>query len=152
MAIVVADNLPTRRSSAKSTSQRPHNMLKSYYFLQFFLISISTGPNYEISRLGVKREYPGENPRTTELDSLVGDDEGMPIAVFEDGEDFHALFGRCPHTNGAMGLGWIEEGEAVCPLHHWRFKLSSGRCTSVRGESLHRFRSEVRDGEVWVEV
>jgi nitrite reductase/ring-hydroxylating ferredoxin subunit len=51
-----------------------------------------------------------------------------------------------------MGLGWIEEGEAVCPLHRWRFKLTTGRCTTVRGSSLHRFASEVRDGEVWVAV
>lgn len=51
-----------------------------------------------------------------------------------------------------MGHGWIEEGEAVCPLHHWRFKLSTGRCTSVRGETLHRFESEIRGDEVWVKV
>ncbi|WP_422926214.1 Rieske (2Fe-2S) protein [Singulisphaera sp. PoT] len=78
--------------------------------------------------------------------------EGLRIAIFKHDGEIHALFGRCPHANGSMGMGWIEEGEAVCPLHRWRFKLSSGRCTTVRGESLHRFRSEVRDGDVWVEV
>ena len=78
--------------------------------------------------------------------------EGLRIAVFNDGGTFHALLGRCPHANGPMGHGWIEEGEAVCPLHRWRFKLATGRCTTVRGESLHRFRCEVRDGAVWVEV
>jgi nitrite reductase/ring-hydroxylating ferredoxin subunit len=78
--------------------------------------------------------------------------EGLRIAVFNDGGTFHALLGRCPHANGPMGYGWIEEGEAVCPLHNWRFKLATGRCTTIRGESLHRFRCEVRDGAVWVEV
>jgi nitrite reductase/ring-hydroxylating ferredoxin subunit len=78
--------------------------------------------------------------------------EGLRVAVFNQGGTFHALFGRCPHAGGPIGHGWIEEGEAVCPLHRWRFKLSTGRCTTIRGESLHRFRCEVRAGEVWVEV
>jgi nitrite reductase/ring-hydroxylating ferredoxin subunit len=78
--------------------------------------------------------------------------DGLRVAIYREGDRVFALMGRCPHANGPMGLGWIEEGEAVCPLHRWRFKLSTGRCTTVRGESLHRFSAEVRDGEVWVAV
>jgi nitrite reductase/ring-hydroxylating ferredoxin subunit len=78
--------------------------------------------------------------------------DGLRIAIFNDRGTFHALLGRCPHANGPMGRGWIEEGEAVCPLHQWRFKLATGRCTTVRGESLHRFGCEVREGQVWVAV
>jgi nitrite reductase/ring-hydroxylating ferredoxin subunit len=78
--------------------------------------------------------------------------DGLRIAVFNDAGTLHALFGRCPHANGSLGLGLIEEGEVVCPLHHWRFQLASGRCTSVRGESVHKFRCEVEGEEVWVEV
>ena len=76
---------------------------------------------------------------------------GLRLAIFRDGEMFHALLGRCPHAGGEMGRGWVEDGEAVCPLHRWRFRLSTGRCTSVPGQSLHRFRCEVREGQVWVE-
>ncbi len=76
--------------------------------------------------------------------------DGLRIAVFNDGGTFHALLGRCPHANGPMAHGWIEDGEAVCPLHGWRFKLKTGRCTTVRGNGLHRFDCEVREGEVWV--
>lgn len=78
--------------------------------------------------------------------------DGLRIAVFNDGGRLFALLGRCPHANGPLGHGWIEEGEAVCPLHRWRFKLESGRCTTVAGYTLHRFACEVRDGEVWVQV
>ncbi len=78
--------------------------------------------------------------------------DGLRVAVFRDAGAVHALLGRCPHANGTMGDGWIEDGEAVCPLHMWRFKLSTGRCTTMRGQSLHKFRCEVRDGEVWVEA
>lgn len=78
--------------------------------------------------------------------------QGVRVAVFNDGGRFHALSGRCPHANGPMGHGWIEDGEAICPLHRWRFRLADGRCTTTRGHSLHAFPCEVRDGEVWVAV
>ena len=78
--------------------------------------------------------------------------DGLRIALFYVEGECHALLGRCPHANGPMGQGWVEEGEAVCPLHRWRFKLTTGRCTSMPGERLHRFRSEIRQGRVWVEV
>ncbi len=78
--------------------------------------------------------------------------DGLMVAVFNDDGTFHALLNRCPHANGSMGQGWIEQGEAVCPLHMWRFKLSTGRCTTMRGQSLHRFACEVRGDEVWVAV
>lgn len=90
-------------------------------------------------------EVPPGRARAVEAD-------GLRIAVFNDSGTFHALLGRCPHANGPMAHGWIDDGEVVCPLHHWRFKLASGRCTTVRGESLHRFACEVRDGRVWVAV
>ena len=77
---------------------------------------------------------------------------GLPLALFNDGGQIHALLGRCPHAGGPLGRGWVEEGEAVCPLHRWRFKLETGRCTTVRGMGVHRFACEVRDGEVWVAV
>jgi nitrite reductase (NADH) small subunit len=80
------------------------------------------------------------------------DAAGMRLAVFRVGDDVVALSGRCPHAGGSLGHGWIEEAEVVCPLHRWRFKLTDGRCTTVRGQGVHRFRSEIRGDEVWVEV
>jgi nitrite reductase/ring-hydroxylating ferredoxin subunit len=78
--------------------------------------------------------------------------DGLRVAIFRDQGRLYALQGRCPHANGSLGHGWVEEGEAVCPLHHWRFRLDTGRCTTVRGESVHRFRCEERGEDIWVEV
>jgi nitrite reductase (NADH) small subunit len=80
------------------------------------------------------------------------DAAGLRLACFRLGADVVALFGRCPHSGGSLGHGWLEDGEVVCPLHHWRFRLSDGRCSTVRGEGVHRFRCEVRGDQVWVEV
>ncbi len=80
------------------------------------------------------------------------DAAGLRLAIFLTGTDVVALSGRCPHSGGSLGHGWIEAGEAVCPLHRWRFRLADGRCTTIRGERVHRFGCEVRGDEVWVEV
>jgi nitrite reductase (NADH) small subunit len=80
------------------------------------------------------------------------DAAGLRVAVFRAGIDVVALSGRCPHSGGSLGHGWVEEGEVVCPLHRWRFRLIDGRCTTIPGERVHRFRCELRGDEVWVEV
>jgi nitrite reductase/ring-hydroxylating ferredoxin subunit len=77
---------------------------------------------------------------------------GLFLALFRDGSSVVAMTDRCPHAGGSLGQGWVEDGEVVCPLHRWRFKLGDGRCTTMRGQGVHVFRSEIRDGEVWVEV
>ena len=77
---------------------------------------------------------------------------GLALAIVRAGEEIVALSGRCPHAGGSIGQGWVEEGEIVCPLHRWRFRLSDGRCSTVRGENVHRFPAEVREGMVWVRV
>lgn len=78
--------------------------------------------------------------------------DGLTIAVLRDRGLFYALLNRCPHQNGSIGDGRIEDGEAICPDHDWRFKLTTGRCTNVRGNTLHTFAVELRGEEVWVAV
>jgi nitrite reductase (NADH) small subunit len=93
--------------------------------------------------------------RLDEIKDLAGrslDAAGLRVAVFRTGTDVVALSGRCPHSGGSLGHGWIEDGEVVCPLHRWRFRLTDGRCTTIRGEWVRRFPCEVRGDEVWVEI
>jgi nitrite reductase (NADH) small subunit len=85
--------------------------------------------------------------RGRSLDAL-----GVRLAVFRQAGELIALSGRCPHSGGSLGHGWIEEGEVVCPLHHWRFRLADGSCTTMCGERVHKFRCEARGDLVWVEV
>lgn len=90
-----------------------------------------------------------EADRVCEGKALGVEIDGHRLAVFNDGGRFHVLAARCPHSHGPMDRGWIEEHEAVCPLHRWRFRLDTGRCTSVRGYELYRFPTELREGRVW---
>jgi nitrite reductase (NADH) small subunit len=96
----------------------------------------------QVCRLDELREGCGRS-----VDAL-----GLRVAIFRAGDAVVALSGICPHSGGSLGHGWIEAGEVVCPLHRWRFRLADGRCTTVRGEGVHRFRCEVRGEDVWIEV
>jgi nitrite reductase/ring-hydroxylating ferredoxin subunit len=78
--------------------------------------------------------------------------QGLRIALVRQGETVHALASRCPHSGGPLDLGWIEDHELVCPLHHWRFRPRDGRCTTVRGEWVSTFPCELRGDDVWVAV
>ena len=77
---------------------------------------------------------------------------GLHLAVFRAGEAVVALSDRCPHAGGFLGDGWIEDGEVVCPLHRWRFRLRDGRCSTIQGEGVHRFPAELKGEDVWVYV
>jgi len=90
-------------------------------------------------------EIPADRGRTCEV-------LGLRVAVLRAGEEVIALMDTCPHAGGSLGQGWIEEGEVVCPLHRWRFKLRDGRCSTMRGQGVHRFPVQIRQDEVWVLV
>jgi nitrite reductase/ring-hydroxylating ferredoxin subunit len=77
---------------------------------------------------------------------------GHAIALYRHGNTVAALAARCPHAGGSMAHGWIEDGEAVCPLHRWRFDLTDGHCSTVDDEQIRLYPCEVRDGDVFVEL
>ena len=43
------------------------------------------------------------------------DAPGLRLAIFRTGAEVVALSGRCPHSGGSLGHGWIEEGEVGLP-------------------------------------
>jgi nitrite reductase/ring-hydroxylating ferredoxin subunit len=52
------------------------------------------------------------------------------IAVFRHHGKLCALQNICPHEGGQLSAGWIEDGAAVCPLHGYKFDLTSGACAT----------------------
>lgn len=52
------------------------------------------------------------------------------IAVFKHQGQLCAMQNACPHEGGQLSAGWIEEGAVVCPLHGYKFDLTSGACAT----------------------
>jgi nitrite reductase/ring-hydroxylating ferredoxin subunit len=86
-------------------------------------------------------DVPDGRGRTVEV-------AGARLAVIRDGDSVVVISDHCPHAGGSLGSGWIEDGEVLCPLHRWRFRLRDGRCTTMRGHDAHRYPSRVDGRDV----
>ncbi len=58
---------------------------------------------------------------------------GKTIALFHCQEGVFALDDLCPHRDGPLHEGTIENGCVICPWHLWQFRLEDGACTNVPG-------------------
>jgi nitrite reductase (NADH) small subunit len=78
---------------------------------------------------------------------------GQEIAIFNLGDRFLAIDNKCPHQGGPLCDGIVSGTTVVCPLHGWRFDLTSG--VPVRASlpnCLTVFPVRVEDGIVSVDV
>jgi 3-phenylpropionate/trans-cinnamate dioxygenase ferredoxin subunit len=81
------------------------------------------------------------------------DVDGSSIAVFRVGDDVHALADRCSHAEASLSEGEVFGDEVECPRHGASFDLVTGRALSLPAtKPVRTYRTEVRDGEVFVEI
>jgi nitrite reductase (NADH) small subunit len=80
--------------------------------------------------------------------------EGREIAVFRSRDDeVWATQARCPHKAGLLADGIVGDGQVICPLHAYRFHLSSGAPLGNGCGALRTYRTEItadRRVLVWV--
>jgi nitrite reductase/ring-hydroxylating ferredoxin subunit len=78
---------------------------------------------------------------------------GVGVAVFNAGGGrFHALGAGCPHEDGPLDEGWVEDGAAVCPWHGFDFDLVTGRCRAVEDLAVPVYPVRVDGDGVEVDV
>ena len=94
----------------------------------FAVTDLSTGPTHNLG--SVDRIPVGEGRRF--------DVDGRAIAVFRSRSGLvRATQAECPHRAGPLADGLIGGDVLVCPLHNFRFSLSTGEplgndCPSLR--------------------
>ncbi|MFY7878713.1 MAG: Rieske (2Fe-2S) protein [Lacibacter sp.] len=77
--------------------------------------------------------------------------EGKTICIAHYGGQLHGCASKCPHAGGRMADGFIDAaGNIVCPLHRYKFQLTTGRNTSGEGYYLKTYPVEVREDGVYV--
>ena len=77
---------------------------------------------------------------------------GHALALFFDGGKVHAVDNRCPHMGFPLDRGTVNDGLLTCHWHHARFDLESGGTFDQFADDARVFPTEVRDGDVWVDV
>jgi nitrite reductase (NADH) small subunit len=79
----------------------------------------------------------------------IGDRE---IALFNLGDRFLAVDGRCPHQGGPLADGIVAGNTVVCPLHAWKVNLENG-CVERpgnQGRCVATYPTKVEEGIVMI--
>lgn len=96
--------------------------------------------------------------RVAEVSSFIGstgkriDVNGRAIALFREGDRFHAIDDTCPHKGDSLAGGVAVRGEVACPLHGWQFRLEDGSCVNKPRARVRTFPTRVVDDRVEVFV
>jgi nitrite reductase/ring-hydroxylating ferredoxin subunit len=73
------------------------------------------------------------------------------ICIGKYNNQLYAFDYKCPHANGIMAHGYISaKGEVVCPLHHYKFSIETGKNTTGQGYSMKTYPIEIKDEGVFV--
>jgi 3-phenylpropionate/trans-cinnamate dioxygenase ferredoxin subunit len=58
---------------------------------------------------------------------------------------------KCPHASGIMAEGFIDDGgNAVCPIHRYKFSIRNGYNSSGEGYYLKTYPVEQREDGHWM--
>lgn len=86
-------------------------------------------------------------PGTTSLVDYRGD----RVLLVNDGRRLYAVAEPCPHAEGPLCLGSLQDGVLTCPWHGSRFQVATGEVVSgpaPTGLVHHSLR--LKGGEIWV--
>ncbi|MCU0321361.1 MAG: Rieske 2Fe-2S domain-containing protein [Chitinophagaceae bacterium] len=82
---------------------------------------------------------------------LVVEVNDTKISLAQFNNQLFAFAYKCPHASGIMANGFIDAvGNAVCPLHRYKFNLTTGRNTSGEGYFLKTYLIEERADGIYV--
>lgn len=77
--------------------------------------------------------------------------KGEEIAVFRRRSGkISAIENRCPHLQGPLSEGLIDEGKVVCPLHGRKFDLDSGK-GSDSDDCVRTFSTWIEHGNLYMQ-
>ncbi len=77
--------------------------------------------------------------------------DGRPICIGRFKDRLFAFAYKCPHASGLLSDGFIDAlGNIVCPLHRYRFSISTGYNVSGEGYRLRHWPVEDRPDGLFV--
>tara|TARA_Y100000310_G_C20698725_1_gene827716 strand:- start:930 stop:2198 length:1269 start_codon:yes stop_codon:yes gene_type:complete len=75
--------------------------------------------------------------------------DGLPVAIFKNGDEFIAVGDTCAHQKGPLHLGRLINDCIECPWHYWIYN-SEGKYLGKEGFSVAKYSVRVKDGIVFV--
>lgn len=60
---------------------------------------------------------------------------------------------KCPHAGALLSDGWIDmQGNIVCPMHQYKFRLQGGSHPADGGYILRRWKVEQREDGIYLDA
>ena len=72
------------------------------------------------------------------------------IALFKVEGEIFALKNECPHMEGPLGEGDMDNRMVTCPWHGWQFDVRTGACENMPGEDALKIPIKVENGEIYL--
>lgn len=83
----------------------------------------------------------------------VFESEGNRFCMARHDDRIFAFQARCPHAGADLSKGAVDKlGNVICPLHHYRFSLATGRNVSGEGYFLKRYAVGIEEDGIYVEL
>ncbi|PCJ66955.1 MAG: glutamate synthase [Bacteroidetes bacterium] len=77
--------------------------------------------------------------------------ENTDLVVIRYEENVSVLYGRCLHRGALMADAHVEGDNLVCGVHNWDYRMDTGVSEYNNSEVLYKFKSEIREGVVYVD-
>jgi nitrite reductase (NADH) small subunit len=91
-----------------------------------------------------------EAPGTNEV--MEAEARGVPICLANVEGKLSAVGNVCPHRQGPLGGGWIEDGAVLCPWHAWAFDVTTGEAAAPEKGRVEVYPVKVEGEDVLVEI
>jgi nitrite reductase (NADH) small subunit len=78
--------------------------------------------------------------------------DALTVAVCRLEGVYYAFDGKCPHRGAPLAEGELQGALLVCPLHHFKFSVKTGRCVMPMHLRLRSFPVREEAGELKIEL
>lgn len=75
---------------------------------------------------------------------------GLDLVIVKYDDMVSVLYGRCLHRGALMADGYIDGDNLICGVHGWDYRYDTGVSEYNNEEVLHKFKSEIKDGYIWI--
>ncbi len=77
---------------------------------------------------------------------------GRDYGVFHVGEEFYCIDNACPHHDGPLGEGDLEDDVVICPWHAWQVNVKTGEVLYASHFCVATYPCKAEEGAVWINV
>ena len=78
--------------------------------------------------------------------------EGVLIGIHNIEGKYYAINNICPHVGGILHADGLEDGVVVCPIHQWKFDVTTGKCIWPGKCNLATYPVKVEGEAIFVDV